>query len=136
MAIVIPAFDPTAFKLAYPQYADITDDELDMLWEQVYPMAMPIIGLLKAGLQARYWNLAEAHAAEIWASGGLNGRVSDATEGSVKATLLYGVDDINAEPQKFWNKTAYGQQVYQIMTLRNMMKGGARYIPAFVCGGW
>ena len=123
--MIIPDFDPVAFKISYPQYSDITDDELTILWNGVVPFAMPIIGLLKPALQPPYWNIAEAHVAEISVSG-LNGRVSNATEGSVAGQTVFTDTD---DQQTWWNKTAYGQQIWQIFRTYTQMKGGARYIP-------
>lgn len=123
--MIIPTFNPTTFKAAYPDYVGISDSTLTMLWNGAYPFAMPIIGLLKPALQTPYWDLVEAHVAEIWLTG-LNGRVDNATEGSVSGHTVFTDTD---DQQAWWNKTAWGQQVWQIFRTYAQMKGGARYIP-------
>jgi hypothetical protein len=123
--MIIPTFDPVAFKLKYTQFANIPDATLTMLWDGVVPFAMPIIGLLKVIHQTPYWDLAEAHVAEIFETG-LNGRVSNATEGSVSGQTVFNDTE---DQQTWWNKTAWGQQVWQVFRTYEQMKGGARYIP-------
>lgn len=121
----IPDFDPVIFKIKYPQFSNITDEALLELQLGVVPFAMPIIGLLKAKLQAPYWDIAVAHVALISQSD-LNGRVNNATEGSVSGQTVFTDTD---DQQTWWNKTSFGQQIWQIFRTYQQMKGGARYFP-------
>ncbi|WAX22786.1 hypothetical protein MAJJADAN_00024 [Pseudomonas phage Amjad_SA] len=114
------AFDPVAFKLAYPEFAAATDPFLESCFDQATLYlsngdCSPITDLAKR--EKLLWMLT-AHIAQLRGAlnpagpgggPGLVGRVSSATEGSVSVSTEFPMTPSSA----WFNQTTYGAMFWQ-----------------------
>lgn len=112
------AFDPTAFKSRYPEFATVADDTLNAYFAEATLYldntdASPISNIVTRGVLL---NMLVAHLAQIYSGSNgqapsqLVGRISQASEGSVSVTT----DAMpNAGSAAWFNQTKYGAQYWQ-----------------------
>lgn len=126
MAVV--TFDPATFKLRYPQFASVSDFLLGECFNEatLYLSNADTSPVQDVTRRAMLLNMLTAHIAFL--GGALNpgnaanpvGRVSSATEGSVSASLEYGVPGTQA----WFVQTQWGAAFWQATTSLR----GFRYI--------
>lgn len=136
MAVVI--FDPAAFKLAFPEFADVPDARLELLFGMVTATildntgASPVIDVTQ---RSALLSLLVAHMLTLYgtgtpgAGGGSGGtapvgRLASATEGTVSTSFAYMQ---GGSPTADWyNQTQYGAMYWVMMARFRSM----RYVPA------
>lgn len=103
-------FDPVAFKLRYPQFADFSDSNLtDMFNFEALKLGYPIIALLRGADVQYYWAcIVLAHICTLEQTGQV-GVIKSATEGSVTGEF----DPFARESFKYWAQTQYGMKIVQ-----------------------
>lgn len=127
------AFDPAAFKAAYPEFAAVPDATLQRYFTEatIYldnTDCSPVTDLAQRSL---LYDMLVAHLAAMRSGvngqppSGLVGRVSNATEGSVSVGTEYNVPGSAA----WYAQTQYGAQYWEA-TKRYRM---ARHYPGFSC---
>lgn len=130
MAIVV--FDPDEFRELYPQFADLTDIQLEFYFEQAtaiidntecskVPYDPPRNNLRKLILYALVCHLAEL----ALRGGGATGPMTNASEGSVSA----GFATYSRQNGWWFNQTQCGATAYQLML--KFMVGGRLYRGCF-----
>jgi hypothetical protein len=117
MAIVI--FDPAAFKLAFPEFATVTDARLQMLFDLAACTLLdnaandPCMSLCQ---RTNLFNLLVAHLLALFGTGAAGastdngapvGRLSSATEGSVSSSFEYNIPSGSAMAP-WYLQTQYG----------------------------
>lgn len=134
MAVVV--FDPAAFKAAFPEFADVPEARLQIL----FTLATGLLDNTDASLvtditqrTAMFYYIV-AHMLALFGTtvagatnagpSGVVGRVSSATEGSVSTSLAY---EVPASPgAAWWNQTQYGALYWLLMAPYR----GFRYVAA------
>lgn len=124
MAVVV--FDPAAFKLAFPQFANAADGQLTALFTMIgFSLIDNTDGSIVVNVDQRaaMMNLLMAHLLTLFgyttATGtvtpgtGAVGRVASATEGTVSTSLGYNVPAGASEA--WYSQTPYGA-MYWVMT--------------------
>lgn len=112
MAIV--TFDPSNFKLRYPEFADISNDLLNMYFSEASIFFCNTDNSVVTNIAVRGMILCMivAHIAALSAAP-LVGRISSASEGSVSAQTAYAI----ASGSRAWyDQTKYGAAAWQAMT--------------------
>lgn len=127
----VVAFDPTAFKAAFPEFSTVPDAALNMNFQfatmQVNNTCKSAI--CDAALRETLLNLVVAHITQL--RNGINGqpatgavgRVSYAMEGSVMTTIDMGTISYG---QAYWMQTQFGALFWNSTAFVRQM----RYIPA------
>ena len=127
------AFDPTQFKLDYPQFATLSDNYLQNVYEfEALTLGDKIIALFNNVDYAYYWScVVLAHILTLTGNNNTGtfqtGRTSQATEGSVSGTFA----NVDTESADWWNLTAYGQKCWQLVRKR----GGATWFSGGTSAG-
>lgn len=121
------AFDPTQFKLDYPQFASLGDSYLSNVYEfEALDLGSKVIALFTNIPHAYYWScVVLAHILTLTGNGVgtfQTGRTTDATEGSVQGSF----ENLGTISSTWWDQTAYGQQCWQLIKKR----GGATWFSA------
>jgi len=124
MAVVI--FDPAAFKLAFPQFANATDESLTALFSMIgFSFIDNSDGSIVTNVDQRgaMMNFFMAHmltlfgyvtsAGQIIPGTGAVGRVASATEGTVSTSLDYGIPA--GATAAWYNQTPYGAALWVMM---------------------
>ncbi len=121
----LPPFNPTQFKIDYPQFATLSDAYLTQVYTyEALDLGSKVIALFRDVNYAYYWScVVLAHILTLTGNDGdgtfQTGRVSSATEGSVSGAFA----SVDTDSNTWWNSTAYGQKVWQLIRKR----GGATY---------
>lgn len=126
MAVV--TFDPAAFKVAYPEFADVPDARLQALFAQAGVTLLDNSdGSIVTNIEQRaaLLDLLVAHLLTLYGStvlgadnagpSGTVGRVASATEGSVSASLEYRAAASASEA--WYNQTPYGAQFWAMTAM-------------------
>lgn len=110
-------FDPAAFKLAYPQFAKFTDEQLNFFFKSVENRIVDNTESSCFSLDDReiWFYLLVAHKAELQnrindGNSGLVGRISSATEGSVSISTDYSMG--SGALEQWLKQTPYGAEFY------------------------
>lgn len=132
----VVVFDPVGFVASYPAFATVPAAALSMNFSlaelQLNNSCCSVVR--DAPTRAYLLDLLTAHITALLngANGkpatGAVGRVSDATEGSVSASLEYSTEQNGV----WYNQTTWGAMYWQA-TLRFRL---ARYVPPRRCGTW
>ena len=108
-------FDPAAFKLAYPQFAKFTDEQLNYFFETVENRIIDNTESSCISLANRkiWFYLLVAHKGVLQnriddGGGEQVGRTSSATEGSISVTMDYNMG--SGAMEQWLNQTAYGAE--------------------------
>ena len=135
MAIVI--FNPAAFKLAYPQFATVTDAALQANFDlaTLYLNNTDCSVITDVNKRSSLLNLIVAHLTQIFsgpngagsATQGNAGRVSKASEGTVSVEFDVGVQTASSS---FWAQTPFGLMYWQLTAPFRTF----RYLPRFYRG--
>lgn len=125
MAVV--TFDPAAFKVAFPEFADVPDARLDMLFGLVTATvldntdASPVTDIVQ---RSALLSLLVAHMLTLYGTGVAGaggsgtgtapvGRLASATEGTVSTSFAY---TAGGSPSADWyNQTQYGAMYWIMM---------------------
>lgn len=114
-------FDPVAFKLAYPQFAKFTNEQLIQFFEEVENSVVDNTesSCFSLANRKKWFYLLVAHNAELQnridsGNTGLVGRISSATEGSVSITTDYNMGD--GALGQWLNQTPYGAKFFALTT--------------------
>ena len=114
-------FDPGAFKLAYPQFASFTNEQLNFFFKSVQGRILDNSETSCISLANReiWFYLLVAHKAELQnrinsGNSGLVGRVSSATEGSVSISTDYSLG--SGALGQWLNQTPYGAEFFALTT--------------------
>lgn len=110
-------FDPAAFKLAYPQFAKFTNEQLTNFFEEVENTIVDNTESSCFSLKDRkkWFYLLVAHNAELQnrindGNSGLVGRISSATQGSVSISTDYSMG--SGALEQWLKQTPYGAKFY------------------------
>lgn len=114
----VVAFDPAAFKLAYPQFSSIADELLQSYFSlaTLYLNNTDCSPITDLNQRETLLNLIVAHIAQlsVGANGaggsGVAGRVSKATEGTVSVEFDVGPQ---TNSSAFWAQTPFGLMYWQ-----------------------
>lgn len=126
-------FDPTTFKLAYPQFKNFTDEQLEWFFEEVEGTVLDNseTSCLSVKLRKKLFYWLVAHQAELQGrinsgNSSLVGRVSTATQGTVSIST-----DFTSSPtamSQWLNQTPYGQKYYAFTSpYRSVLLIGGKY---------
>lgn len=137
----VVVFEPAAFKILYPTFAAVSDATLLMY----FTLATMILGntcrsvVMDANQRETLLNLLVAHitalqpagtsAGGAGSGGGLVGRITEATEGTVRITAAY-ASDVSAS-MAWFTQTQYGAMFWQLTVSYRTM----HYIPPSQCCG-
>lgn len=110
-------FDPDAFKLAYPQFASFTNEQLISFFEEVENTVLDNTetSCISLANRKKWFYLLVAHNAELQnrinsGNTGLVGRISSATEGSVSISTDYNMG--SGAMEQWLKQTPYGAKFY------------------------
>jgi hypothetical protein len=129
-------FDPAAFRAAFPEFANLTDDQLTAYWNMALDTMTNYDGVLLSGASLQLaLQLLTAHIARLMtkaATGNATGIVTSAGEGSVNIGMA-------APPFKngwqYWlSQTPYGQQLWALLMVQSaggLYLGGSAERAAF-----
>lgn len=119
-------FSPEEFRQTYPQFAGLTDTQLNNYWQLQLLYGDQIVANFDASQEKTIRFLIVAHFAQLASnssgSGGFGGRVSSASKGSISATLSYNDDKAGY----WWNKTVFGESIWNLINTIS----GATYYPS------
>lgn len=133
----VVVFDPTAFKTLYPQFAAVADPSLTSYFD----LAVMIVNntcrspVSDATKRERLLNLLVAHIATLFmpaasgGSGGVVGRVSSATEGSVSIDAEYAANV--SQSMAWFIQTPWGALFWQ---LTSPYRSFRYFSPSQCCG--
>lgn len=123
MAVVV--FDPAAFKLAFPEFADVPDARLTAIFALVGVTILDNTGasiVVNVDQRAGLLDLLVAHMLAMFGTGvagtlgggpsGVVGRVSSASEGTVSTTLEYRA--ATSATESWFNQTQYGAMYWAL----------------------
>lgn len=125
----VAVFDVTAFRLAYPMFASVTDDQLQAMFDLagIY-LRNDGSGLVRqVSVQTTLMYLLTAHLAQMTfgtngsGASGIVGRITSASEGSVSVSSDYPTTPSNA----WFLQTPFGASFWQATAAYRT----ARYIP-------
>lgn len=127
----VAAFDYAAWVATYPEFVSVTEPTADGYFNMATLFlnntdCSPVTNVATRGVLL---NMVTAHLVKLFcpvngvAPGGLVGRVSSATEGSVTVTTEYAAAKTNLEA--WWTQTPYGAAYWAAMAPFRTM----RYIP-------
>lgn len=121
MAGAVVALDAAAWRAAYPQFAEVTDAQVELWWAMATQLVdngpgSPIPYDPDAGVTTRQTILwvVMCHLATLDARGDMVGRVASAAEGSVNTSLASGLDGSRAAA--WWTQTRCGATAWQLLT--------------------
>lgn len=110
-------FDPAAFKLAYPQFAKFTDEQLINFFEKVENTVLDNTesSCISLANRKKWFYLLVAHNAELQnriddGNSEFVGRISSATEGSISVTSDYSMG--SGAMEQWLKQTLYGAKFY------------------------
>ena len=110
---------------AYPQFTSISLATRQDNYNETQLFAQPLIGLIanqNANIQQTFVNKALSHVNQIYLTG-LAGRLTSATTATISGNIEWDNDD---EMAAYWNRTVYGQSVWNIAQLSRQLNGTAR----------
>lgn len=127
----VATFDYAAWVDMYPEFASVTEAVATMQWgvATLFLDNTDLSLVQDVTQRATLLNIITAHLVKLFvpvagvAPGGLVGRISNATEGSVSVTADYARANTNLEA--WWIQTPYGAQYWALMAPFRTM----RYIP-------
>lgn len=126
----IVAFNPTAFKARYPEFAAVADGTLGAFFTEatLYLDNTDSSPVQNCDFRTLYLNMLVAHIAALnGGSSGVIGRISSATEGSVSVTSEYKA----GEGAQWFLQTRYGASFWQATAqYRTMQYRPGRSLPA------
>lgn len=111
-------FDPDAFKLAFPQFASYSNEQLMWFFESIeYIIDNSESSCISLKNRKRWFWLLVAHKAELQnrinsGNTGLVGRISSATEGSVSISTDYPIG--SGALEQWLKSTPYGAEFYAV----------------------
>ena len=122
MSVVV--FNPTNYKLRYPEFADVDSDLLSLYFNeaQIYVDNTENSVILDTNIRGMILNMVVSHIAALQEAP-LVGRVSSAGEGSVNVSTSYAV---STGSRAWWDQTRYGASAWQALAPYRC----AIYIPA------
>lgn len=131
MTTGVVTFDPAAFRIAYPAFASLSDDQLNNAFglATLYLDNSPASRVCQVERRGPLLNLLTAHVAQLMYGingqppSGLVGRVSDATEGSVSVGTDLGNLPFNAQ---WFAQTEFGLTFWQLTSINRRF----RYFPS------
>ena len=110
------------YLVSYPQFSTIAEPQMLENYNEAQLMAQPLVGLIaahKPEIRQTFVNRALSHVNQIYLTG-LAGRLTSATTATISGDIEY---DNNDSMAAYWNRTVYGQSVWQIAMLKNQMGG-------------
>lgn len=128
----VVTFDPTAFKLYYPEFSTLSDALLGMYFAEatLYLSNLPTSKVQDVGQRSLLLNMLVAHIAALkagvngQAASPLVGRISQAAEGTVSVSTDMG----DQPPEAAWYlQTKYGAEYWAVTAPFRT----ARYVPGY-----
>ena len=96
--------DIVLFRELYPQFNELDDTTLELLWQTQFVIATKIVSIVKSTKQIHWRFLVLAHLCQLQINN-VVGRLSQTTQGSVNVALQYD------GTYQWWNQTIYGSQI-------------------------